>query len=384
MPDKIRRIYRHGKKYRAIVLIVGILISMTIGFQRSSQSQAVVYTPVGSFRAKDFAVVRQGATWHAFAIYCEIGNGNCQDPYPGLMHLTSTDLTNWTEIGYVIPPGTVGAWDYGQTWAPSIVEKDGTYYMFYTGTTGSTQKIGLVTSTDLNNWVKYGSNPVVDCTIFSWVFGTECRDPYVMWDDTERQWVMFMSSVSTEDGSAPPWINHPATIGIATSDDLVNWYEYGFVQTADDYTAESAHVILHSGTYYLVMTDNCGSGQCLRYMSSTNLYSGYGAQTDVPTDGSPGFINEFASEYFTNDGREYFADIEGDTNVGLQFRELIWPGSPFVLQDISYAAIGDTVWNDADGGGTQNGGEAGIDNVTVKLYFDNGVPVELCQKLITI
>ncbi|MFN8498612.1 MAG: SdrD B-like domain-containing protein [Anaerolineae bacterium] len=51
-------------------------------------------------------------------------------------------------------------------------------------------------------------------------------------------------------------------------------------------------------------------------------------------------------------------------------------GDQFLTADFGYkpggaGAIGDTVWNDANNNGVQDGGEAGIPSITVELYADN-------------
>ena len=264
-------------------------------------ASAAGFTPP-SGRLKDFAIIRQGAVWHVFSIWCSGFESFCQNPYLGLRHYTSTDLTNWTFAGYVIPPGSTGAWDDGQIWAPSVVEKEGTYYLYYAGTHGQEQKIGLATSTDLFTWTKYngGANPVVDCSTYSWEYWhpelglAMCRDPYVTWDETEHQWVMFISGQGTEDGSQAPFIPNPAKIGISTSPDLITWTEYGTIPNTRGYTtAESSHIIKHGSTYYLFMTDNGGMGKSMVYLSSSNLYTGWSTKTVMPSVGS----GDYASEY---------------------------------------------------------------------------------------
>lgn len=366
------------RKYFFVFLSAGILAGglwFLTGGVGPSPAEAVLYQPLNNYRPKDHAIVRKDGVWHVYAIYvCIDQTPPCDTTPKGLMHLTSTDLTNWTEVGYVVPPGASGAWDDSDIWAPSIVERNGTYYMFYTGVADSTnyvQKIGVATSTDLYTWTKHPGNPVLNCDDFTWAhyneaeaFGAACRDPYVYWDETEHQWVMFMSARTTDD---TPTTNSP-TIGIATSEDLLTWREYGFIPTTNDYTAESPHVIERNGTYYLVFTDNCSPQPCLKYVSSTNLYSGYGAQSDSGLED-----NAYASDYAKDrDGREYFTRIDGTTNLRFDFDELIWSGTPFTVQEPSFGVIGDAVWNDADADGIYDGGEIGLDGVTVRLYLDDG------------
>ncbi|MBI5467233.1 MAG: family 43 glycosylhydrolase, partial [Candidatus Kerfeldbacteria bacterium] len=236
-----------------LTLVIAPLLPAFNTPSRTPVAHAVEYTPLNNNRPKDFAIIRQGATWHVFAIYCDLTVG-CDSLRRGLMHLTSTDLTHWTEVGYVLPPDNGSSWDSYDIWAPSIVERDGTYYMYYTGVqkNGSNtlvQKIGLATSTDLYTWTKSGSNPVVDCSTFTWgVYyntadsgdGAACRDANVTWDPNEHQWVMSLSTRRT--GSTPANI---MTIALATSENLTSWRQYNYIAATDDFTSESSHIFTH-------------------------------------------------------------------------------------------------------------------------------------------
>ncbi len=368
-----------NRRFRLLwALNVGLFVVFGLFFAFSSlqPAEAVLYQPLSNQRPKDFAVVRKDGVWHAYAIWCDVALG-CDALRRGLMHLTSTDLKNWTEVGFVLAPDGGSDFDDYDIWAPSIVERDGTYYMYYTGVykNGSNtwvQKIGLATSTDLNTWTKYSTTPVVDCSTFTWgVYydtanssdGAACRDANVTWDQNEHQWVMTLSTRTTL--SAPANL---MTIAIATSEDLVTWREYGRIPTTDDYTSESSHRIEHNGTNYIAFTDNCSPQPCVKYVSSTSLYSGYGSQAGFPTIEN----NAYASEYFADHGREYFARIDGTTNQKLDFDELAWTGSPVTIQEVSYGSIGDDVWTDSDADGVHDGSEAGVNGVTLRLYLDDG------------
>lgn len=63
----------------------------------------------------------------------------------------------------VLPLGPVGMWDSVQIFGPQIIEHDGLYYMFYTGSDGRgafNGAIGYATSTDGYTWTKADANPV--------------------------------------------------------------------------------------------------------------------------------------------------------------------------------------------------------------------------------
>ena len=57
--------------------------------------------------------------------------------------LTSPDLVNWQERGYVFPEGKQPEWTVSDYWAPEIHEVDGKYYVIYTAREGSTKLLSL-------------------------------------------------------------------------------------------------------------------------------------------------------------------------------------------------------------------------------------------------
>ncbi len=372
-PATTKTTRKKAYRYVALGCLLALLVNVVpLPVPFSPTAKATTYSPLNNYRPKDHAIFRKDGVWHVYSIYvCIDQTPPCDTTPKGLMHLTSTDLKNWTEVGYVVPPGTSGAWDDYDTWAPSVVASGGTYYMFYTGVDQDgdgtlVQKIGLATSTDLNTWTKSGSNPVVNCDDYSWVYydptaagdSAACRDPWVMWDGS--QWVMFFVANTT---AADTMVT-----GYATSTNLTTWTAGaaigGFPVQPQ---VESPHVIQHSGTNYLVFTDNCAVQPCIRYVSSTSLLSGYGSEAATTLED-----NAYASEYLMDGGREYFTRVDGLNNNRFKFSELVWTGSPFTVQEISFGKVGDFVWSDTDGDGVQDGGEGGIDNVSVSLYLDDG------------
>lgn len=74
-------------------------------------------------------------------------------------HAVSSDLTNWTPRADALAPSPQPAWDDASTWTGSIVEHDGRWYMFYTGTSkadnGLVQRVGMAWSDDLDHWEKH-------------------------------------------------------------------------------------------------------------------------------------------------------------------------------------------------------------------------------------
>ena len=111
----------------------------------------------------DFCLVKRDSHYHLFHIRGERWTWPLGYREIDLGHAISTDMRNWTPLEAVVPAGLAGTWDACGIWAPDIIEVDGVYYLYYTGTdTNNNQKIGLATSSDLLAWSKYAGNPVVE------------------------------------------------------------------------------------------------------------------------------------------------------------------------------------------------------------------------------
>lgn len=156
-----------------------------------------------------------------------------------------------------------GKFDSKHVWAPSIVRRGLTYYMFYTGVDAAgDQRMGLATSTDLFNWTQR------DEPVFRWEdlgnwarpqvqqfgFDAQFRDPFVMADPANPGgWLMYFVTVPDQD--------HGATVvGVAQSDgDLTQWDNdrplYNTLR-APDPRAESPHAFFSQGQWRLFYTSS--------------------------------------------------------------------------------------------------------------------------------
>jgi predicted GH43/DUF377 family glycosyl hydrolase len=202
----------------------------------------------------DFCIVRKDELYHLFHIHGERGGGWIGASDFG--HAISRDLFSWTPCPSVVPAGPLGSWDEFQVWAPHIVEKDGLYYMFYTGVDDRiNQKIGLATSADLFRWKKVSSNPVLGPGPWSDRERGErvaCRDAMVFEDRANRRYLMYYTA-TMKDGRA--------CIGLAQSHDLIRWtdMEPTYVEEDRGYNRlESAYLCEHDGKYYLFYSGKGG------------------------------------------------------------------------------------------------------------------------------
>lgn len=234
--------------------------------------------------------------YHLFFQNIDLGSGNF------IQHFTSTDLRSLTYVGPALQQGAVGSFDEYALWAPHVIKKDGTYYLFYSGVGGLVsgddngvqktyrpQRIGLATSTDLTTWTKHPGNDcsgtagdgcVYDCNE-PWTLagkgvylGDACRDPMIMFDPQQGKWAMFMTTQIAQGWpqGVPGNIagsRRSDAISQATSSDLIHWSGAGFIKdtrSLGDFeggvgtqqwggVAENAFVTQYNGTYYLFFTD---------------------------------------------------------------------------------------------------------------------------------
>jgi beta-fructofuranosidase len=143
-------------------------------------------------------------------------------------HAVSQDLKNWEILPDALNPSKAeGDWDDFTTWTGSIIQNEGTWYMFYTGSSqeegGLKQRIGLAISDDLMNWSRYGENPILtpDPRWYETLEGglwhdQAWRDPWVFqYNGVFHAFITARTNVGSKLSRG--------VIGYAASDDLLSW-----------------------------------------------------------------------------------------------------------------------------------------------------------------
>ena len=196
----------------------------------------------------------------------------------------STNLSgssSFSAVGFIdsISGIKVNGHQIDEVWAPHLIKHDNAYYLFYTGLdwngTGgyngatSKQRIFVAKTYDINNWDSPEISFCIDGDAYFTTYSSAtdwtyfCRDPYVMWDEEYKRWLMFMAIQVDASYSQNGSINAGA-IGIASSTTLMSgWSLYDWIpasETGDN--SESPFVVTSPiDEYYLFYSfDSSGVG----------------------------------------------------------------------------------------------------------------------------
>ena len=352
--------------------------------------------PNPSYRAKDFTIIKKGDWYHLF--YTRVrrfsprhyGSGATQILNEVTFgHAMSRDLEVWFPLDTVLTVHP-GSWDAHHLWAPDVVEKDGVYWMFYTGVTDTqlspsptdwvprTQTIGAAYSTDANlqTWTRVAAPVWAPCAGnglpgVSWALcstgipdgSNDFRDPFVLpppaGSPPGSPWLMYYSA-------RPMYDPYNYVVGVAQSPTGPggSWSDVGALW--DTYTPtsnsqlESPHVFEHGGTWHMFTTGDAGLYGILwntALMPATGPWQVHGpisymltGKQDLPYQYvlEPDFW--FASEHFSEAGpvhtADYFCVVHAydappqynppsgtpeDITI-IEFREMLWhPDGTFDL-----------------------------------------------------
>jgi hypothetical protein len=222
-------------------------------------------------------------------------------------HLTSPELLkpNWKCHGYALT--TDESRGENTLWAPHIVEKDNTYYMFYASYDRHEMgQIFLATSSDLFHWKRYPKCPIITPN------GPFARDPMVVFVEDNSAWVLYYT-VNDKEG-------HGA-VAYRTSNDLVNWskdVKYALVgeKHRGAGNMESPFVVKYCGYYYLFVTSWPIGYHTTRVFRSRDPYH-FTLDQHITT------LNCHAAEIVKHDGQWYITHC-GKMAHGLHVAKLQW------------------------------------------------------------
>jgi len=295
--------------------------------------------------AKDFAFIYTDGLFHIFYIR---KNPTVPDSMSEVDfgHAVSSNLYNWTQLPPVIHTRP-DKWDNGHVWAPSIVEQDGTYHMFYTGVTKPTasmpfgpQRLGHAVSSDLYNWTRFDT-PIFDCAQVPWTecnyatwAGSQFRDPFVMLDPNDpSRWLMYYVAIlDVANNQQIVGVGQGNSVPGPWSDLTPLWCTDGFFNNQMGW-CESPMAFEKNGSWFLMMTTN--SGHPIRYkisavspIADSMHWAGPYKLWDAP--GAGGNSDDWIAPEFLRLGTHDYLAVASRAAVtpGVEIREMIWGSFP--------------------------------------------------------
>lgn len=138
-------------------------------------------------------------------------------------HAVSKDLIHWEELETALCPGDPDSPDADGAWTGSVIYREGTYHIFYTGYNYHTgeQTICHAAGSDCIHWQKDPANPILkpDLALYEKL---DFRDPYVFFNEDDHCYWLLVSARLKE---GPP--TKSGCIILYRSTDLKNWEHYG-------------------------------------------------------------------------------------------------------------------------------------------------------------
>ena len=200
---------------------------------RISGEWQVLFKPEknGNYVNDHSVVIGSDGKWHLYGITSFEGVPS-QERY--FVHGVGDSLLEpFTEVGRTIDRGTLA-------WAPSVINKDGNYYMFY-----GPSPTSLAVSFDMYEW--YGTNVYLKNEP---LMGAH-RDHFVI-KISDDQYLMYVVGVYNKRGA----------VSCFSSSDLINWNFEGYALSSGEKAPltpawgafESPFVVKKDGLYYLFIT----------------------------------------------------------------------------------------------------------------------------------
>ncbi len=319
---------------------------------------------------RDFAFVLGGwspdGAWSFHLFYGRL-NQYSNDTETNIGHAVSNNLANssWVVLDTAVVRTRGASFDSLRVWAPSVVQKGLTYYMFYAAKDAEHhQRIGLATSTDLIRWTQRDSSVLDAVTLAQrdgWVdpapegyrHQAQLRDPFVMPDPAvPGDWLMYFVTVPTR--YAPDMV-----VGVARSHgDLTRWedsfalwsthHHWGGGAT---YYVESVHAFERGGKWWLFYTVDHDSVWAQSHPTdpsdpdSTHWSQAQKLTTLVPPAQADSFLYWHATEYLQVSASRNIAYLAAwnDLRVEISYTQMRTssPAYLFSMDCLSVADVGD-------------------------------------------
>jgi sucrose-6-phosphate hydrolase SacC (GH32 family) len=187
-------------------------------------------------------------------------------------HAVSDDLINWKPQAPAFGIAEYPNFDDSSIWTMKVIEQKNTLFMFYTGVCRDyyfRQQIGLaISEKESINWKRYKKNPILsaDPRYYQTEEDMAWRDPYVIYDEKKKQWVMYLCA-KEKNGEK----DKRGCIGLAISKNLFDWEIKKPVIAPRLYKEMECPVLYKSkGQYYMFVS--ISDDRMIHSYQSSSLY----------------------------------------------------------------------------------------------------------------
>jgi arabinan endo-1,5-alpha-L-arabinosidase len=209
----------------------------------------------------------------------------------GFLGYSSVDLATWTPLGHIYTRNASSTWALYDFWAPEQVYKDGKFYLFFSGKTGSTNRsTGVAVATSpAGPYVDLMANPL---TLPEW----NCLDGHLFRDDDGSEYFIYSHEwVDFPSGNGEFWIQ-PIADNFTTLIGEKTYLFRGRDAAWSGGVTDGPSMLEADGTYYLFWSSGHG-GYCCGYASSRHVLGPYTQSLNPTISGDGGH-----STWFRRDG----------------------------------------------------------------------------------
>jgi len=232
--------------------------------------------------AADFIPFYQDGAYHLFYLkdYRDAETRGEGTPW---WHLVTRDFVHFDDWGEALPRGSAGEQDRW-VFTGSIIERQGTFHIYYTGHNGHfkeqgkpVQAIMRATSGDLRTWTKDKTFRLFASPEYE---PDDWRDPFVFWNEKAGEYWMLLAARKRSGPS-----RNRGVIARATSPDLQTWETRAPFWAPDEYYTHECPDLFRMGDWWYLVYSTFSERFVTHYRMSRGLAGPWLAPANDTFDG---------------------------------------------------------------------------------------------------
>ena len=231
-------------------------------------------------------------------------------------HLVTRDFVHYQDWGEALARGPAGSQDLW-VFTGSVIERDGTFYIYYTGHNSNYQGTGKpvqgvmrATSPDLRTWTKDPEFLFFAPTDLGYE-ADDWRDPYVFWNEEAGEYWMLLAA-RTNIGPS----RHRGLTALAASADLERWVVRQPFWAPDLYYTHECPDLFRIGEWWYLVYSTFSERSVTHYRMSRSLQGPWLAPANDTFDGRAYYAAKTAGDGERRYVFGWLPTREGETDAG--------------------------------------------------------------------